>query len=90
MYRIEQNASQCHANSMESGTAKLPIERRRAGWREADAIFSRHEQIWENRRETDLARVRLQRWIKLADVALSDEPVEGLTPKRHRKTSAGH
>ena len=51
--------------------AKVPLERRRRNnlWQDMLGIF-KNSKAGQARRESDLVRARLQRWVELADKAL--------------------
>jgi hypothetical protein len=65
-----------------SANQKVPLERRRRNnlWHDMLGIFRNSETI-PARRESDMVKARLQRWVELADQALGKHSSESGTSK---------
>ena len=66
---------------MVGSNTRFPIERRRARPSETSLAAPLHYNRSHTRRESDLARMRTQHWMELADAALGP----GKPPRRHRR-----
>lgn len=65
-----------------SNSPKVPLERRRRNnlWYDMLGIF-RHSSTIPARRESDMVKARLQRWVELADRALGKNSSHSGHPK---------
>jgi len=63
---------------------KVPVERRRRNnlWEGMMGVF-RHSRVLPMRRESDVVRSRMQRWVELADRALGKSRTENGSAKSY-------
>jgi hypothetical protein len=67
-----------------SSNPKIPLERRRRNnlWEGMTGIFTK-SRVAPMRRESDMIRSRMQRWVELADRALRKAPPESSPAKTY-------